>query len=135
MARTHGKNTVITVDSNDLSTYTNTSTFNGTTDVHDTTGYGMNAKEYIGGLTDGTFSMGGTYDDAATGPRGVLKPLQVAGTAITVVRQPEGVGTGKAQDSFSAIVTSYEESSDVDDVVQWTCEFQISGDVTATAQI
>ena len=134
MARIHGKNTVLTVDSNDISTYTNDSTFTGNTDVHDTTGYGADSKEYIAGLTDGTFTCSGTYDDAAGGPRGVLKPLQVAGTAITVVRQPEGAGTGNAQDSFSAIITSYEESAAVDDVIQWTCDFQISGDVTATAQ-
>ena len=97
--------------------------------------YGLDGKRYASGLTDGTFSMEGFYDDAAAStPRLVLAPL-LGGAAVTVLRQPEGAGSGLAQDSFSAIVTSYEESSPVDDMVAWSAELQISGDVDQTDQV
>lgn len=130
----HGKNTVVKVSTNDLSTYTTTSEFEQTGDSHDVTVYGAGGHVYAAGLTDGKFTMEGVYDTTATtGPRAVLKPL-IGAAAVTVVRQPEGAGTGKAQDSFSGLCTSYKESSPVADMVKWSAEFRISGDVDSTAQ-
>ncbi|HEX6969409.1 MAG TPA: hypothetical protein VF174_11460 [Micromonosporaceae bacterium] len=136
MAKVHGKNTVVKVDDNDLSQYCNTSEFEATKDTHDTTGYGADGHEFSEGLTNGTFTMGGVYDSTAgTGPRAVLKPLTKAGAGtVTVVRQIEGTGAGKPQDSFTAILTSYTESAPVADMVAWQAEFQISGDVDDTPQ-
>jgi hypothetical protein len=34
----------------------------------------------------------------------------------------------------SVIVTGYGESDPVDDMITWTCELQLSGPVTSTAQ-
>ena len=134
MAFIHGRNTVITVDANDLSAFTSSSDFNQPVDTHDVTAYGDANRNYIAGLIDGTFSMEGHYDDSATSPRDILQPLAGA-AAFTIVRQPEGVGSGFAQDSFSAVLTSYSESSPVDDKISWSAEFQITGAVTSTAQI
>ena len=135
MAFIHGKDTNVSVDSNDLSAYTNSSDYNPTTDSHDVTAYGASGHAYQGGLTAGTFTMSGFYDDtASTGPRAVLQDIQQAGAAVTVVRQPEGTGSGLPQDSFSALCTSYRESNPVADMISWTADFQISGAVTDTAQ-
>jgi hypothetical protein len=135
MSFVHGKNTVVTVDSNDLSQYTNTSDFNPTADSHDVTTYGKNGHVFAPGLTNGTFTMGGTYDNTAnTGPRAVLRPL-IGADPVTVVRQPEGAGTGLPQDSFSGLLTSYTESSPVADMVAWQATFQVSGDVDTTPQV
>ena len=134
MAKVHGKNTVITVDGDDLSQYTNNSAFERTADSHDVTGYGADSKSYNAGLLDGKFTMGGTYDNTAdSGPAAVLRPL-IGGDAVTVVRRPDGTGSGKAQDSFSAILIKYSESNPVADMVTWEAEWQISGDVDDTAQ-
>lgn len=134
MARVHSKNTVITVDGNDLSAFTNTSEFNPTTDEHDVTTYGKDGRVFAGGLTNGSFTMGGFYDSTAmTGPRAVLQALK-AGPPVTVVRQPEGAGVGLPQDSFSGLLTSYQESAPVADYQQWSATFRVSGDVDSTAQ-
>lgn len=134
MAFIHGKDTVVKVGANDLSTYTSTSEFTRSTDSHDNTTYGQDGHVYGAGLTDGTFTMGGKYDSTAgTGPRAVLNAL-IGAAPATVIRQPEGTGTGKPQDSFSGLLTSYVETNPVADYVQWQAEFQISGDVTSTAQ-
>jgi hypothetical protein len=123
----------MSVDGNDLSAYTDTSTFNVGADVHDLTTYGQNNHVFQGGLGNNTGQMSGTYDNTAgTGPRAVLKPR--VGTTVVVVRRPEGTGSAKPQDSVSAVISSYVETNPVADFVKWSCEFQCSGTVDATAQ-
>ena len=135
MALVHGKNTVITVDSTDLSQYTNESEFTKETDTHEVTAYGDDAKNYNPGLNDAQFSMGGHYDStASTGPRAKLNAVYAGNAAVTIERRPEGTGAGLPQDAFSAILTSYVETDPVGDMVTWSAEWQVSGDVDTTAQ-
>lgn len=136
MARKHGKDTYVSVDGTDLSTYLSGSEFGLSTDVHDTTGYQPtgDAKTYTEGLLDGTFSMEGWYDTTASvSPRPILTGLR-GGGAVTIIRRVEGTGSGLPQDSFSAILTSYSESSPAEDIVTFSAEFQITGPITDTAQ-
>lgn len=133
MSFVHGKSTVVIVNGSDVSTYTNTSTFTRGADEHDVTTYGKDDHVVQGGLGTGGFTMGGTYDNTATGtPRAVLEPI--IGTVVTVVRRPEGTGSGKPQQSFSAHVKSYVETNPVADYVSWSAEFTKSGAVTRTTQ-
>jgi hypothetical protein len=134
MAKQHGKRTVIKVGAADLSTYTNASELERTADSHDTTTYGNDAHRYNGGLLDGKFKMSGLYDNTAvSGPRAVLEPLLgVDGTVVT--RQPEGTGVGKAQDVFSAVLNTYVESNPVADMVTWSAEWSVDGDVNSAPQ-
>lgn len=132
MAFVHGKNTVIMLDGNNLSAFTNTSEIKRTADSHDVTCYGANSHAYSGGLKDGTASMAGIYDGTAAGPRDIIKSL--LGTTVTLIRRTEGTGTGLAQDSCSVVVTGYTETNPVADFVAWQCDMQISGDVTQTDQ-
>ena len=137
MAYIHGKNTVVKVATKDLSAYTDSSELNRSADDHDVTGYAAattgGAHVYEGGLTDGKFTMSGTYDSTAvTGPRAALNPLLA--TTVAVIRQPEGAGTGKPQDSFNALLLGYVETNPVADMVKWSAEFKISGAVTSTPQ-
>jgi hypothetical protein len=133
MAFVHGKNTFISLDGDNLSTFTNTSEFGRTADSHDVTTYGKNSHVYAGGLLDGTASMSGVYDNtASTGPRAVIEPL--LGTNVTLIRRPEGTGSGLPQDSVTVLVMNYTETSPVADMVTWNCEMQLSDDVNSTAQ-
>jgi hypothetical protein len=133
MAFVHGKNTVVKVATKDLSTYTDSSELERSGDSHDVTTYGNVAHRKAGGLLDGSFKMSGTYDNTAvTGPRAVLEPL--LSTVVAVIRQPDGTGTGKAQDTFNALLTKFVETSPVADMVKWSAEFEIDGDVDSTPQ-
>lgn len=134
MAFIHGKNTVVKVGASDLSAWTDSSELNRTADSHDTTTYGNDSHRKSGGLLDGKFTMSGTYDNTElTGPSAVLKPL--LGTTPAVVRQTEGTGSGKPQDSFNALMTSYVETNPTADMVKWSAEFEIDGDVDTAAQV
>jgi hypothetical protein len=132
MAFKHGKDTVIKLNAVDLSAFTDTSELNRSADTHDVTVYGNQSHAYAGGLLDAKATMSGTYDSVAGGPRGTIEPL--IGTTVTLIRQPEGTGTGKAQDSVSVVVSGYVETNPVADMVKWSAEFQCTGEVNSAAQ-
>lgn len=135
MAKKHSKNMVVIVDSTDVSTYCQESEFGRKRSTHDVTGYGANSISRSAGLRDGTYKIGGTYDSTAvTGPRAKLEPLIDSDDPVTVQRRPEGTGSGLPQDSFSAFVTDYSETAPYNDMIKWSADFDISGDVTTTAQ-
>lgn len=124
MAFVHGKDTVVTIDGNDISAFANSTDHSNEADSHDTTTYGKDWHTFQGGLKTGTMTVSGIYDNTASGPRAILQPL--LGTVVTAVYQPDGAGTGKAQSTGDVLVTSYNESSPVADMVSWTSEWQIS---------
>ena len=132
MAFTHGKNTYISLNAVDLSAFTNTSQLTRRADKHDVTTYGKNDHVFAGGLGDGDFSMGGIYDNTASGPRDTIEPL--IGTNVTLVRRVEGTGSGLPQDSVSVLVEEYVETSPVADFVTWSVKLQPSDAVTSTNQ-
>lgn len=135
MSRVHSKHMVIKVGANDVSTYCNSSEYGPKLDAHDNTGYGADGHTYDGGLTDGTFKMGGKYDSTATtGPRAIFNAAIAAGVTESVTRQPEGTGSGKPQDVFDWLPTSYVETAPVADYVAWSAEGNISGSVDSTPQ-
>lgn len=132
MAFQHGKSTVIKLNGSDLSAFTNTSNIERGADEHDVTTYGKNSHVVTGGLGNGSASMSGVYDNTATGPRDIIRPL--VGTVVTLIRQPEGTGAGKAQDSVSVLVKKYVETNPVADMVSWSCDMTLSDAITATDQ-
>lgn len=135
MAFVHSKNTVVKVATHDLSTFCKSSEFGQKLDSHDLTGYGAESHGHEGGLLDGTFKMNGTYDNtASTGPRAVLQGAIQGKVSVALIRQPEGAGSGKAQDSFNWLVTSYVETAPVADYIAWAAGGDIDGDVDSTPQ-
>lgn len=132
MPSVHGKDLKVSVDADDISPYTNQFELEREAEAHDDTGFGAEAKTYKGGLKDGTATAEGTYHSGATGPAAILEPL--LGTTVEVIYQPEGTGTGKPTKTFDVVVGKYKETGAVADMIKWSCDFQISGDVVVTAQ-
>jgi hypothetical protein len=64
----------------------------------------------------------------------VLLPLYESGELVTVKIQNEGTGSGLPQDSFSAIVTKYEQTAPAADMVTWAVDWQVDGVIDSTAQ-
>lgn len=135
MAFIHGRFTFVSIDGQNISTFTDTTDFDDKgSEAHETTTYGQRRKTYSGGLGDGSVSIGGTSDDGASGPRAVLKPLMAAGLPVEFIFRPHGTGTGKAQSIVDVLVTGYKESNPVGGMVKWTAELQMTGDLDETAQ-
>lgn len=133
MPKIHGKNTVVTLDGDDLTVHSNNSQLEFTSDSHDVTTYGKDAHVFSGGLLNGSATISGFYDStASTGPRAVIQPL--VGTVVPFVHQPEGAGAGLPQDAVDVLVTKYTQTHPVADMVTWAVDLQFSDDVDSTAQ-
>lgn len=134
MAKVHGKNMVVTLDGDDLSPYCNQCEFGRTADSHDVTTFGNDSHVFNGGLLNGTATIGGFYESISVtgGPRPIIEPL--IGTVVELTRQPEGAGSGLPQDVVDVLVTSYNETAPVADMITWTAELQLSGDVDSAPQ-
>lgn len=132
MAFVHGRGTVVSIDGDPLSAFSNSVTFTRTADTHDVTTFGKNSKVYAPGLKDGTATIEGTYDNtAATGPGAVLRPL-IGAAAVELIYQPEGDGTGRPVATVDVLVNSYDESSAASDMIKFTAELQFSDDIADT---
>jgi len=132
MSFVHGKRTFISLNAVDLSPFTNTSNFERNADKHDVTCYGADDHAFSGGLGNGAAGMSGIYDNTAAGPRDTIEPL--VGTIVTLIRRPEGTGSGLPQDTLSVLVEKYVETSPVADMVTWSCDLQPSGAIVSTNQ-
>lgn len=134
MAFIAAKDAYLSVNGVNISQYLNSIESNRKVDTIDTTTFGQPGHTYQGGLTDGSFSIGGLYDDTSGGPKAVMEPLMAAGQLVPLVYRPEGTGSGKPQQTCNGLVSTYVESSALNDMIKWTCEVQISGGVTNTDQ-
>lgn len=133
VAPSHGRLTVLTVATKDISLATKTSNFSGSADVHDTSGYGLTSRTKIGGLKDGKFTASGEYDTtASTGTPSSLEGQE--GTTHAIVRKVTGTGTGKPQEVFSAVLSKIDISAPHDDIVTWSAEWDVTGDVNRAVQ-
>lgn len=130
---THGRLTVLKIGTNDISGATKTSTFEGSADIHDTTGYGASGHAKAGGLTDGKFTASGTYDlTTITGTLATMEGKE--GTSQSLTRQVKGTLTGLPQEAFTAVLSKFTVSAPVDDMVTWAGEWEVSGAVNRAVQ-
>ena len=139
MAFIHGKKSGIKIaDSGatlrDLSAYCDEVGFPRTVDTAEVTPFGVNAKAYIVGLSDGTISLKGQFDSAsATTVDGVLSGIFGQDTPVAFEYYPNNavaVSSTNPKYTGTAILTAYEVTSPVGDVVSFTATLQITGAVT-----
>jgi hypothetical protein len=128
----HGKSTVFKVDNaaGSLTDISNTLTdvsFPQTIETAETTSFGSSAKTYIVGLSDSSLSVSGNFDATVD-----AHLAAVAGQAATLSFEygPEGSTSPNVKYTGEAILTSYEKSGAVGDVVTYSAEFQVTGAVT-----
>lgn len=134
MAFVAGKNLFFSLNGNNISAYCDSIDVERKIDSIDTTTFGQAGHTYLGGMTDGSIKVSGTYDSSASGPKAVFEPIMAAGLLVSAIYRPEGTGTGKPTETFSVLVTSYKESSKAADMIKWDGEMQISGTVTTATQ-
>lgn len=130
---TPGRLAVLKIGASDISPSTKTSTFSGSADVYDSSGYGVVNKTKAGGLIDGKFTASGSYDvGATTGTPTILEGKE--GTTQAITRQVQGTGTTKPQEVFNAVLSKFDVTAPVDELVMWSAEWEVTGPVTRTAQ-
>lgn len=137
MANAHGKDAYFAVEDSTATTLRNISPYVVTVDVtqdveaNDTTTLGAEGRTWRPGLTAGTISVAGLWDDtASTGAQTVLQSLAGVETSVGFEYGPEGNGAGAVKLSGECVMTQYTENVDVGDMVRFTAQFNISGSVT-----
>ena len=128
----HGKSTVFKVDNSggtltDISNTLTDVSFPQSVDTAETSAFGSSAKTYVVGLTDATISVSGMFDATVDAHlNGIL------GQAATVSFEygPEGSTSSNVKYTGECILTSYEKSGAIGDMVSYSAEFQVSGAVT-----
>lgn len=118
--------------------YTNFSTlvksvsFSEPADTAETSTLGTTAKTYVAGLKDATVSFEGIYDGAAAPTIDSVLNVLLGAEFAWVIIGPQGPTSTYPQYRGKGIITSYEVSAPVDDVVSFTAELQVSGGLTRT---
>ena len=128
----HGKSTVFKVDNNagtltDISNTLTDVSFPQSVDTAETSAFGASAKSYIVGLTDATLSVSGNYDATVDAH---LAAIVGQAASVSFEYGPEGSTAGFVKYTGEAILTSYEKSGAIGDVVSYSAEFQVSGAIT-----
>ena len=135
----HGKNAYFALDGVagtlvKISDTLNQVTLPRSLETAETTAFGAADKTYIVGLGDSTVSVSGQFDatvDAlVAGDMANLKSGSVS--SLTFEYGPSGSTSGLPKMTGEALITSYEVSSPVGDVITYSLELQVTGAVTAT---
>lgn len=128
MAFVHGKNTHLTYGTVNLSPYLNSVDFPRGAATAETTVFGVNATQFVGGLVDTTFTASGLFDQAIVSALGSY----IGSTAQTFAYGPMGTATGAAKVTGNALLTQYQITGGVVDAVGLSLAWQASGTVTDT---
>lgn len=137
---THGKNLYFAIEDSagttlrDLSANLNNVDFNRSADVHDDTTYSSDAikgRTKKGGLTDGQISLAGFWDKTAlTGTETVLDSLVGLFQPVDYEYGPEGNTAGMYKKSGKAVLSAYNVSEPVGDLIAFTATLDLSGTPT-----
>ena len=137
MAFIHGKGAAFSIDNaagslTDISTYVDEVSFPQTVETGETTTFQQNSKTYIVGLRDSTLSVSGKVDPAADLIISALIDALSAGSLATASWEfgPAGSAASAIKYTGEALVTGYDLSTPVGDVVTFSLDLQVTGDVT-----
>jgi hypothetical protein len=139
MAFLHGKGAQFRIDTaggtsyTDISAYCDDVSLSRSFETGETTVFSNNAKTYIMGLADATISVSGKFDAAgSTTIDGLLGPALGSSTTIGFEYKASNTSTSSTNPRYhgQALLTSYDISATVSDVVTFSAEFQVTGAVT-----
>lgn len=134
MAFRHGKNAVFKVDNSggtltDISAYLNDVSLPRSIETAETTTFGVTggSKTYVVGLNDATVSVSGKYDSTVDAH---LAGILGQDASVSFEYGPAGSTTGYVKFTGECFLTKYDLKSPVGDVVTFSADFQVTGQVT-----
>ena len=126
----HGKSTDFELDdtggtSRSLSTVLTSVDFPETIDTAETTAFGATSKSYIVGLRDASISVSGLWDATVDGYIIGTEPA-----TRSFIFGPAGTTSSNVKYTGECILTNYSVSAPVGDVVTFSLDLQVTGNVT-----
>lgn len=134
MAFVHGKSGYFRLDNSggtltDISSYLDNISFPENVETGETTTFGNASKTYVVGLKDSTISLSGKWDSTLDAH---LNGVFGQAASLTFEFGPAGSTGGFVKYTGECLMTSYEVTTPVGDVVTFSCELQVTGNVTRT---
>lgn len=128
----HGKNAQFTLAGTNLSDTLNEITMPREIETAETTAFGTQDKTYIVGLSDATVSVSGMFDATVDGAISTVIANLKSGSIASASFEygPTGSAASSAKFTGNVLITSYELSSPVGDVVTYSLEMQCTGGIT-----
>ena len=128
----HGKAAVFKIDDSggtlrNISDALNSISFPREAEVLETTSFGSSDRTYIVGFKNATISIEGSFDATYDG---YLAGALGQDATLSFEYGPEGSTSTQVKYTGECILTSYESTAGVGDVVSVSAEFQITGAVT-----
>lgn len=138
MAFSHGKGAAFSLDNaagvlTDISTYLDEVSFPSSIETGETTTFQSpgGAKTYVPGLRDATFSLSGKFDPTVDALfEGVISAQAAGSAAADFSYGPAGSAASAVQYTGAAWITGYDISAPVADVVTFSVDLQVTGQVT-----
>jgi hypothetical protein len=128
----HGKNAQFVLGTTNISDTLNEITMPREIETAETTAFGTQDKTYIVGLSDATVSVSGMFDATVDGVINTtianLKSGSIASASFTY--GPTGSAASSTKFTGQCLITSYELSSPVGDMVSYSLEMQVTGSIT-----
>lgn len=136
MAFSTGKDAVVKLDSiapvlTDISQYLTNFDFPRDRNLPESTTFGKQSRTYLKGLKGAKATLTFNWDPTIVA---LLDGIYDSNAAVTQTLEygPQGSAGGAIKYSCETLVASLSEPSQVDGVLQGTCELTITGDVTVT---
>lgn len=131
----HGKNAVFKVDNSggsltDISNTLNSVGFPREIETLETTSFGSSNRSYVVGFTDATISIEGSFDGTVDAH---LAGILGQDASVSFEYGPEGSTATFVKYTGECLMTSYETSAGVGDIVTYSAEFQVTGAITRGA--
>jgi hypothetical protein len=123
MSAIAGKDAKVSFGGTDISTYVNKAGSSQVADKNEASTFGVTAKKYQAGLTDGTSPLEGPFDPAF---HAIMAPKY--GTEDTFVYQPAGTGSGLPRFTVQALLLQYDVESDVNGIATIKGSLQFNGE-------
>ena len=128
----HGRTTDFRVDNSggtltDIGAYCDNVDFPQVVETAETTTFGDASKDYIVGLRDATISIDGKWDAVLDT---VLAPILGQTASASFQYGPAGSTASNIRYTGECYCTSYQVTGAVGDVVTFSAEFQVTGNVT-----
>lgn len=135
MSFSHGKNTGVAVAGYDISLFLNEAVAGRSADTAETSHFQSQAKTYVLGLDDGTFTVKGLFDGGTGAIDEVSDFLLTANEVDAILPMTVAPGdaftVGSTVKSAAVKVTAWEVTSPVGDVVTISGAFQANGGIRA----
>ena len=130
----HGKSTFVSIgnaagSATDMSEDMNSAGLSRSVDTAESTGFGSTAKKYVAGLEDASASWSGFFTATQDAVLAALVDAFAAGTidSTEMVYGPAGDASGKVKYTQNVILTGYEVTGSVGDLVAASVSMQRTG--------